>query len=71
MAPTPGHDVAPNTDDVVIAPIPDNDLAPYRDDVVMASIPDHDYATSSEASEPADNTYKKCLNVTQKNKILL
>ena len=68
MAPIPGHDVAPSSENIVIAPIPDNDLAPNSDDVAMASIPDHDLAPSSQASEPADNTYNKIINVTQKKR---
>ena len=69
MAPTPGHDVAPSSENVVIAPIPDNDLAPNSEDVVMTPIPDHDLAPSSQASEPADNTFKSVV-VTQKKEKL-
>ena len=49
MEPTPGHDVAPSSEDVVMAYLPD--IAP-----------------SSQASEPADNTYNTILNVTQKKR---
>ena len=49
MAPTLGHNVAPSSEDVVMAFHPD-------------------IASSSQVSEPADNTYNIILNVTQKKR---
>ena len=61
-------DITPPTSespDTAMVPTPGHDFAPNSEGVVIASIPDNIRAPSSQASEPADNTYNK-FNVTQR-----
>jgi len=53
---TPSSSESPDT---TMAPTPGNDVAPSNEDVVIAPIPDNDLAPNSQASEPADSTYKQ------------
>ena len=59
---TPPSSESPDT---AMVPTPGHDFAPNSEGVVIASIPDNIRDPSSQASEPADNTYNK-FNVTQR-----
>ena len=64
-------DITPHSSespDTAMAPTPGHDVAPSSENVVMTSLPDNDFAPSTQASEPADNTYNTILNVTQKKR---